>query len=145
MVVTEVTCTFDLQNYPFDNQECFLILVNKGSNRNIVQLIPPLKVAYNGDTNFLNYIIEKPIMLDTRRPSCLISRNCSTYQGNTIRKIIKYYLYFINPDRSITYTMLSFLQNVEPLPVVRQLANLVFFHLSIREKSTMDVLGKILP
>ena len=77
LVVTEVTCTFDLQNYPFDNQECFLILVNKGSNTKIVQLIPHQTVIYNGGPNFLNYIIEKPEIMDTKVPSCIANRNCN--------------------------------------------------------------------
>ena len=69
LAVTEITCTFELQNYPFDNQECFLIFVNKGSNGDIVQLITSLKVAYNGAPSFLNYVIENPEMLDTRGTS----------------------------------------------------------------------------
>ena len=77
LVVTEVTCTFDLQNYPFDNQECFLILVNKGSNRKIVQLIPSPEVHYNGGPNFLNYIIGKPEIMNTKLPPCFENRNCN--------------------------------------------------------------------
>ena len=84
LVVVEVTCSINLRNYPFDNQECFLILVNKGSNRNIVQLISPLKVAYNGGQDFLNYVIEKPEIIDTNGPPCSVYKNCTTFQGNTI-------------------------------------------------------------
>ena len=60
LIVTELTCNFELQNYPFDNQECFLILVNTESNHEIVQLISSPRVAYNGGPNFLNYVIETP-------------------------------------------------------------------------------------
>ena len=67
--VVEIDCQFELSHYPFDNQECFLIFVNKGSNGDIVQLITSLKVAYNGAPSFLNYVIENPEMLDTRGTS----------------------------------------------------------------------------
>ena len=62
LIVTELTCKFELQNYPFDNQECLVILVNTESNHDIVQLISSPTVAYNGgpNSNFLNYVIETP-------------------------------------------------------------------------------------
>ena len=60
LIVTELTCNFELQNYPFDNQECLVILVNTVSNHDIVQLISSPTVAYNGGPNFLNYVIETP-------------------------------------------------------------------------------------
>ena len=60
LIVTELTCNFELQNYPFDNQECLVILVNTESNHDIVQLISSPIVAYSGGPNFLNYVIETP-------------------------------------------------------------------------------------
>ena len=63
LIVTELTCNFELQNYPFDNQQCLLILVNIESNQDIVQLISSPKVAYNGGPSFLNYVIETPEVL----------------------------------------------------------------------------------
>ena len=81
LVIIEVACTFDLHHYPFDNQECFMILVNKGNNGDIVQLVPALKVYYIGDPNFLYYTMENPEMLDTRTPSCQ-NNNCDKYTGN---------------------------------------------------------------
>ena len=81
LVIIEVACTFDLHHYPFDNQECFMILVNKGNNGDIVQLVPALKVYYIGDPNFLYYTMENPEMLDTRTPSCQ-NNNCDRYTGN---------------------------------------------------------------
>ena len=63
LIVTELTCNFELQNYPFDNQQCLLILVNIESNHDIVQLISSSKVAYNGGPSFLNYVIETPEVL----------------------------------------------------------------------------------
>ena len=100
--VIEFTCTFNLQKYPFDNQECFLVLVNKGSNHNNVQLISPLKVAYNGGQDFLNYIIEKPEIIDTTGPPCSVYRNCTTFQGNTIIENQKILSLFKIPDCTIT-------------------------------------------
>ena len=80
-----MTCTFDLQNYPFDNQECFLVFVNKGRNKKIVQLNPPPIVHYNGGPNFLNYIIEQPEILDTSGPSCIAEGFCNnTSKGNKV-------------------------------------------------------------
>ena len=80
LVVIELTCTFELYNYPFDIQECYLIIGNKGSVEEIVKLIPAPKVGYSGGPTFLNYEINAPEVIDTTE-SCEDDGNCNKFQG----------------------------------------------------------------
>ena len=80
LVVIELTCTFELHNYPFDNQECYLNIGNIENVEEIVKLIPAPKVGYSGGFSFLNYEIDVPELIDTTE-SCKDNGNCDKFKG----------------------------------------------------------------
>ena len=54
--VVDISCTFELYYYPFDNQNCLIILVN-GNDGEEIELVEG-SLIYSGSKNVLQYVIE---------------------------------------------------------------------------------------
>ena len=77
-----------MEFYPFDRQNCQIILVNKGNAGENVKLIEDT-LSYLGPIDMLQYYIEKPIFLPSKGQYCLniqftkkINKEYSTKQSN---------------------------------------------------------------
>ena len=55
--VVDISCTFELYYYPFDNQNCLIILVNGNDGEEIDLVEGSLK--YSGPKNVLQYVIQE--------------------------------------------------------------------------------------
>ena len=54
--VVDISCTFELNYYPFDHQNCLIILVN-GNDGEEIELVEG-SLIYSGSKNVLQYVIE---------------------------------------------------------------------------------------
>ena len=58
-------CPFQLDYYPFDGQNCPIILINKGNEGKNIELIPD-KITYLGPTTMKQYRIVTPEFVSTK-------------------------------------------------------------------------------
>ena len=58
-------CPFQLDYYPFDGQNCPIILINKGDEGENIEFIQD-RIAYLGPSTMKQYIIKKPEFVSTQ-------------------------------------------------------------------------------
>ena len=84
----ENICAFNLVMYPFDKQECSIILKNKGKEGDSIQLTPK-NLSYFGPTSLGDYDIEEPEYVDASTENAIMikvkfSRNVWNELLNTL-------------------------------------------------------------
>ena len=72
-----------MEYYPFDQQQCKVVLVNRGNAKKNVQLIAD-GLVYNGPTDMLQYYIETPTFIATENNTLVVKINLGRRMVNVI-------------------------------------------------------------
>ena len=70
-VIADLSCIFEISYYPFDIQECLIIIVNQETDIENVQLMED-ELKYLGPTSVFQYEIEKVSFVKTKHENAII-------------------------------------------------------------------------
>ena len=60
--LVDIFCPFELSYYPFDRQNCLIVLINDGEKEDNV-ILEPEKLTYSGPKDLLQYFIEESVFI----------------------------------------------------------------------------------
>ena len=83
-VIVESDCVFDLEYYPFDNQNCQITLAYQGNQGEIIKLIAE-NITYLGPTTMKQYDID-PIQFKTYPENKIIFE--IKFRRNILREVL---------------------------------------------------------
>ena len=70
-VIADLSCIFEISYYPFDIQECLIIIVNQETDTENVQLIED-ELKYLGPSSVFQYEVEKVSFVKTKNENAII-------------------------------------------------------------------------
>ena len=105
-VIVESDCVFDLEYYPFDNQNCQITLAYQGNQGEIIKLIAE-NITYLGPTTMKQYDID-PIQFKTNQENKIIF--AIKFRRNILREVLTIIFPTILIVFVSTYEITTFIQ-----------------------------------